>query len=322
MALGRGLASLIPPQQNGGDDSQTNFSNQKNESQDAFISEPKKVSYENDLAANRKFSDSVFLIEVEKIKPNPLQPRKYFDEEALNELASSIREHGIIQPLIVSKIEKETEFGTQVEYQLIAGERRLLASKLAGLDRVPTIIRRVSGDAENLELAIIENLQRSDLNPIEAARAYARLQDEFRLTQREIAVKMGKSREVIANAVRLLNLPSEIQRAIENGKVNESQARILLSITNPIELQKIFLEILEGKLSSVRAIKDRTQGEKKPIEPMQIDPEISGLENRLSEYFGTKVNIEKSDKGGKIVINFYSPEEIFGIVEKIQKEEE
>src|SRR3989344_4719501 len=148
-------------------------------------------------------TDAIFQIEVERITSNPHQPRREFNEEALKELANSIREFGVLQPLVVSKIERETENGTSVEYELIAGERRLMASKLAGLRTVPAIVRSTSSDKEKLELAIIENIQRADLNPIETARAFAKLQDEFKLTQREIAARLGKSREAVANSVRL-----------------------------------------------------------------------------------------------------------------------
>src|SRR3989344_2436305 len=185
--LGRGLESLIPPQHSKNDDAD----------------EPRAV----EISATRKIPEidgPIFHIEVEKIKPNPHQPRKHFDETALRELSASIAEHGILQPLVVSKIETVTERGRDVEYQLIAGERRLLASKMLGLPRVPVIVKHTNEEREKLELAVVENLQRANLDPIETARAYAKLQDHFGLTQREVAVRLGKSREVVANAMRLL----------------------------------------------------------------------------------------------------------------------
>ncbi|MDD4931738.1 MAG: ParB/RepB/Spo0J family partition protein, partial [Candidatus Colwellbacteria bacterium] len=188
--------------------------------------------------------DSVFQIEVERIFPNPHQPRRYFDEGALIDLANSIREFGIIQPLVVTKVIKETETGTEVTYQLIAGERRLMAAKKVGLRTVPAIVKQVSMDRERLELAIIENVQRENLNPLETARSYARLQDEFGLTQREIAIRMGKSRETIANTLRLLNLPTEIQEALQEGKINESHARILLQVGDISKQREMFNSIL------------------------------------------------------------------------------
>jgi ParB/RepB/Spo0J family partition protein len=151
--------------------------------------------------------EAVFHIEVEKIKPNPQQPRRDFNQDAIKELAASIREFGILQPLVVTKVVKEVPTGTDVEYYLIAGERRLRAAKYLGLERVPAVIKNVDLEKERLELAIIENLQRENLNPVEMGRAFARLQDEFRLTQREIAARLGKSREAVANTMRLLDLP-------------------------------------------------------------------------------------------------------------------
>jgi len=270
-------------------------------------------------------TEYVFQIEVEKIRPNPHQPRRYFDEAALKELALSIQEFGILQPLVVSKIEKESETGTTVEYELIAGERRLMASKLAGLRTVPAIIRKAGPDREKLELAVIENLQRTDLNPIEMARAFARLQDEFRLTQREIGARLGKSREVIANSVRLLNLPSEIQEAVSDGRVGESQARLLLAVDDIMSQRKLFEEILRSNLS-VRDIKSRVRNIKSPeavsgvpSTTVLIDPEVEMLKEQLQDFLGTKVDVNKSGDGGKLTINFYSAEELKSIAGKLLK---
>lgn len=274
----------------------------------------------------------VFLIEVDKIKPNPQQPRRVFDEEGLKELAASIREVGLLQPIIVTKIELETETGTSVEYQLIAGERRLMASKLLGLERIPAIVRNVNLDRERLELAIIENVQRADLNPIEAARAFARLQDEFRLTQREIAARLGKSREVVANAVRLLNLPTEIQDAVSRNQLSESQARLLLAIENPAQQQALFGDILKNNLT-VREIRARVQNIKGAASETEaslapsgretsFDPELVVLQKELESALGTRVKLERSGPGGRITISFYSPEELQGIVSKLVKKDE
>src|ERR1051325_3504330 len=205
----------------------------------------------------KKHYNAIYQIEIEKIKPNPFQPRRHFDEVSLQELAQSIREFGVIQPIVVSKIIKETERGTEVEYQLIAGERRLMASKLLGLERVPAIVKKVDEHRIKLELALIENVQRSDLNAIEEAKAYARLQDEFGLAQREIAARVGKSREVVANTLRLLNLPQNIQEAVRLGKINQSQARTLLGIENVEEQNRIFESLLTHRMS-VRALRERT----------------------------------------------------------------
>lgn len=289
-------------------------------SQDSPSQSQSKSSYKH-----RHFHDAVFHIEADKIKPNPHQPRKTFDEESLKELADSIRELGIIQPLVVSKTEKETETGADVEYQLIAGERRLMAAKMLGLERVPVVIRRFSQKSEQLEMAIVENLQRLDLNPIEVARAYAKLQDEFNLTQREVAVRVGKSREVVANTLRLLHLPTEIQEAVAADKINESQARLLLSVDDPIEQQSLFSEIVSKNLSvrEIRSRLGRQKAKEAPAEEIELaaDPETLHLQEKLAGVLGTKVKISKgyppAGGGGKIVISFFSPEELYGIVHKI-----
>ncbi len=265
----------------------------------------------------------VFLIEVDKIRPNPHQPRKFFDEESLRELASSIREFGILQPLVVTKIEELAEHGTTIQYELIAGERRWLASKLLGLERVPAIIRSIKLDRERLELAVIENVQRANLNPIESARAYAKLQDQFNLTQREIASRIGKSRETIANTVRLLNLPTNIQDAVAEGKLSESQARLLLAIPDIAEQEMLFDDIIKNNLS-VRELKIKIEKKKNEaiakenrLFPAVPDPELASLTKSLEEFLGARVNLEKSGGTGKIVIDFYSPEELRGIISKL-----
>ena len=302
MTLGKGLESLIPPQ--------NNKAAQTSGNENAPIARDKKIFA----------SDAIFHIEIDKISPNPYQPRKDFDEESLKELAASIRELGIIQPLIVSKIEKETSTGATVEYQLIAGERRLKAAKIAGLERVPVIVKRINQAAERIEMAIVENIQREDLNPVETARAYARLSDEFGLTQREIAVKLGKSRETIANTLRLLNLPTEIQDSVAEGKINESQARLLLAINDLSKQKDIFHDILKNNLS-VRELKNRIRKTvEHPLEndvEKQIDPEVHHFQERLEELLGAPVKIEKNKEGGKIIVSFFSSEEIKGIIGKI-----
>ena len=266
----------------------------------------------------------IFLLEVEKIKPNPHQPRRDFDEAALKELAASIQELGLLQPVVVTKNETSTETGTQVEYHLIVGERRLLAAKLAGLERIPAIIRTPHNERERLEMAIVENIQREDLNPIEAARAFAKLQDEFGLTQREIATKIGKSRETISNTMRLLQLPTTIQEALTKKQINESQARMLLMISDIKDQQILFDELMKNNLS-VRELRTRVQRIKthKPLEsaPQEtVDPEMLALKQELEDALGTKVNVEKFGATGKVIITFYSPEELRGLVQKLKGE--
>jgi ParB family chromosome partitioning protein len=275
---------------------------------------------------NPPISGPVFLIEVTQIKPNPNQPRRDFNEEQLRELANSIREFGVLQPIIVTKIERETPTGTEVEYLLIAGERRLMASKLAGLERIPAIIRNVSLDKERLELAIVENIQRVNLNPIESARAYSRLQDEFKLTQREIASRLGKSREVIANSMRLLGLPQAIQDAVAEGKLSESQARLLLMIEDIPKQQALFEEIIRNNLS-VREVKSKIAILKNEAEKAisqagdtaPVDPETIALQRELEEALGAKVKVEKAGASGKITINFHSAEEMYGLVQRLKE---
>lgn len=245
-------------------------------------------------------SESIFHIEIDKIKPNPYQPRHEFEPEALNELAQSIREFGVLQPLIVSKITRETEAGTAVEYQLIVGERRLKAAKKAGLERIPAIIRAFSGERVKLEIALIENIQRSNLSPLESAKAYARLQDEFGLTQREIADRVGKSRETIANTLRLLQLSPEVQHALQEGKINESHARTLLGVQSPHDRTAIVHELTKNP-KSVRALRAHVSvGE---------DSQKRYWEERLEEKLGTPVSVTKKGTRGKVVIQFYSDEE-------------
>lgn len=329
MPIGRGLSSLIPPQKN----KEEKVSSPKTPWPDkpqpsgldstgaktdfpvkgktwAVPPAPQVERLRRHPEQESRASESIFQIEVDKIKPNPLQPRREFNEEGIEELAQSIREFGIIQPLVVSKIVTETPTGTDVEYQLIAGERRLRAAKIAGLERVPAIVKKVDTNRVKLEMALIENLQRHNLNPIEAGRAYARLQDEFGLTQKEIAVRVGKSREAIANTMRLLNLPSYIQEALIQNKMNESQARTLLGIENVEEQRRVFENILSQKLS-VRAAKGEIKKTEAP------DPEIVYWQKRLEEGLGAPVRIVKHGGKGKVAIEFFSDEEWHGVLEKL-----
>lgn len=252
---------------------------------------------------------SVFHIELDKIAPNPYQPRREFDEQALEELAQSIREFGVLQPIIVSKVLKEAESGADVEYHIIAGERRWRASRLARLERIPVIVKKVDTGRVKLELALLENIQRSNLNPLESARAYSRLQDEFGLTQREIAVRLGKSREVVANSMRLLNLPSQIQDALAQGKLSESQGRALLAVHDPSEQIRMFEAILNKK--------PVVRGAKELLSAAQ-DPQQKYWEGQLEEKIGAPVKIKRQGGGGGMInIQYYSSEELQGILERL-----
>jgi len=244
--------------------------------------------------APRSFSpgEAVFQIEVDKIQPNPQQPRKDFDQVQLEGLAQSIREHGIIQPLIVSKLERPTAFGTTVEYQLIAGQRRWLGAQLAGLERVPAIVRSAPPEKEKLQLALVENLQRVDLNPIEAARACAKLQEDFGLSQREIGQRVGKSRETIANWVRLLNLPGPVQEAVAGGQISESQGRLLLAVNDWSRQQALFQEIVSNNLS-VRELRERIADVKPQLAAVNQPNELTQLAQRLRQLAGSNIPLEK-----------------------------
>lgn len=278
-----------------------------------------KVTEDKSQGKRGKMPEAIFQIETEKIHPNPDQPRRVFDEEQIKELAASIREFGLLQPIVVSKVEREVPTGTEVEYELISGERRLLAAKMLDLPRIPAIVRNLSYDRERLELAVIENLQRENLNPIEMARAFARLQDEFRLTQREIASRLGKSREAIANTVRLLDLSPEIQESLQAGEISESHGRLLLTIDDPALQKRLFRDLLDNRLTT-RELKNRAtkaQPEHASRATGGISPELKSLEERLSSELGAPVSIKQHGESGRITINFYSPEELKGILERL-----
>lgn len=318
MALGRGLQSLIPP----GDDIPRNESDarpeikiEKEEYAEEYHFTPRYQNIREAMPQLRETykterehtkQESVFQIEIEKIKPNPYQPRREFNAEDLRGLAQSIKEFGVLQPITVSKVMKETDLGTDVEYQLITGERRLRAARMVGLERIPAIIKKIDAGKTKLEIALIENIQRSDLNALDSAKAYARLQDEFGLTQREIAARVGKSRESIANTLRLLNLPSEIQDALFHNNINESQARTLLSIENPEEQKQAFHNIISGK-TTIKELRQKKESD-------DIDPEKKFWEKKLEEKFQSPVHILKKGGRGKIVVPFYSREEMQALI--------
>lgn len=248
--------------------------------------------------------------DISSIVPNPHQPRIRFDEEKLRELSASIKEHGILQPLIVSPIPGG-------KYELIAGERRLQAAKLAGLRAVPALVRDAQ-ENEKLELAIIENVQRHDLDPIEEAKAYSRLMDEFGLTQDGTAKKMGKSRSAVANMLRLLALPVEIQRAISEGKITEGHAKALLSIENPEKQRALFERIVKTGMT-VRETESKAR--EVSVRPhvrhiATLSPELVEKADRLSSALGTKVAVKPAGKGGRIVVEYYSDEELEHIVSR------
>ena len=296
--LGRGLASLIPPK---------NLPAKEAGKPAANISQVPAKTQVGSL------QDDFLEVPIEKIASNPQQPRHNFDEKELAELSASIKEHGIIQPLVVVKIAPE-------QFELIAGERRLMASKIAGLKMVPVIVREESGEREKLELALVENIQRHDLDALEEARAYKKLIEEFDLTQEDVADKVGKSRSAVANKVRLLNLPIDIQRALAEGKITEGHARSILAIENPEKQRALFELILKDNLTVRQAeekVKEVTVGtHTRRLGSAGLSP-FKEEEEKIAENLGTKVAIKKSGDGGKILIDFYSREELDNILTKI-----
>src|SRR3989338_8310431 len=266
-------------------------------------------------------NNAIFWIEVEKIKPNPYQPRKEFDEAHLRDLADSIRQYGVLQPLVVTRSEVELpDGGMVVEYELIAGERRLRASRLAGLLRVPAIIQAVTDPRLKLELAIIENLQREDLNPVDRAISFARLAQEFSLKHTEIAKKVGKSREYVSNTLRLLVLPKEILDALAQGRITERHARPFMMLTDRKEEQNtLYKEILFKKLTVREAEQIARHIAKERVRSkIPRDPEMELIEKELAETLGTRVSIERRQVGGgKLVIDFFSSDDLRALLEKV-----
>jgi ParB family transcriptional regulator, chromosome partitioning protein len=289
--LGRGLDALLPTD---------NFQTSSN---------PESIS-------NEIFS-GVIQAPVSQIRPNPRQPRTRFEESALEDLSASIKEHGIIQPLIVSREENGPG------YILIAGERRLQASKLAGLSEVPVIVRQTT-DQQKLELALIENIQRADLNPLEEANAYQQLADEFKLSHEEIALRVGKSRVTITNTLRLLKLSAPIQQALVDGGISEGHARALLALATP-QAQAAALQTVINQSLTVRQTEElvRKLGGEKPANPIKTSPtpDVLALEERLRNSLGTEVNL-KTGKNGKsaLTLYFYSQEELEAILERLLDE--
>ncbi len=244
------------------------------------------------------------------IVENTRQPRTYFDPEALEDLKASILEHGLLQPLVV--IEKG-----RGQYELIAGERRLRASRALGLERIPVIVRPYTDDQKKLELALIENIQRENLNAVEEARAYQALLSEFGLSHDDIAGRVGKGRSTIANALRLLELEDDILEALANGQIMRSHAKTLLAEPVPSRRREIFDELLNGGLT-VRQVEARA-GVKNRKAKEGKDPNIAALENELRERFGTKVIIDMQGGTGKLSIHFYSREDLKELVKRLNE---
>jgi len=267
---------------------------------------------------------AVLTLPIEKIRPNHLQPRKFFDPEKLSELASSIKTHGLAQPILVSyDAPRDT-------YELIAGERRLRASELAGLREVQAIVRTPESEKSRLAITLVENLQREDLNPIESALGYLRLMKEFHISQTDVGGVVGKSKSAISNTLRLLDLPEEIQKALQFGQLSEGHGRALLMIENSLERHRVFQLILAQKLS-VRQAEDLARHangntaeteEKAPAKHKPLkSADIRALENGLQHSLGTKVDIKtkKDPTKGAITIHFYSLTDFDKIIKALQK---
>jgi len=291
--LGRGLGSLIPKKT-------VTYGKNPFQSANYDTTEETVVLHDN---------ERILKISPDKIDINPQQPRTNFSDSALNDLAESIKEHGIISPLIATK--KGDRF------ELIAGERRLRSAKLVGLKTVPVIIREET-EQKKLEVALIENLQRENLNPLETARAYKRLIDEFNITQEEAAKKVGKARSSVANALRLLALPLEIQEALDASKISEAHAKYLLGIEGEEKQLVMLKKILRHDLTVAETNKEikRLGGTKAAKVKDYLD---KAKEDELSEELSTKVEIKRQGQGGKILIDFYSDEELGNILTKIRK---
>ncbi len=266
---------------------------------------------------------SVFFVAVDKIDPNPFQPRKEFSDEKLGNLAQSIRRYGVLQPLVVTKKEAVTDDGDMsARYELIAGERRLRASKIAGLRQVPVVIRSdIKDNNVRLELAIIENLQREDLNPIDRARAFRRLIDEFTLTHTEVARRMGRSREYISNSLRLLTLPEDMIQAVVEGNISEGHTRPLLMLSDDVQKQRALFDemvlrritVRESEIIARRHAVDR-------VRRPDADPYVREAQMMIEGMLDTRVSIQKQGaSGGKIVIDYFSDDDLKGIIDRLQE---
>lgn len=291
--LGKGLSSLIPNLRGGSVPPAS-----------VPASAPKK---EADVIASAS-GEQVIKIPVANIVANPWQPRSEFDQEHLAELSRSVAEHGIIQPLVVTRLDGD-------HYQLIAGERRLKAAKLAGLAAVPAIVR-TAADQEKLELSLVENIQRHDLNAIEQAKSYKRLMDEFHLTQEEVAAKVGKSRSAVANYLRLLNLPMKIQAAVSGGSITFSHAKIILSYATLEEQLQVFEKVLKQNLT-VAQIQQSSTIAVAADERRKADPVLQSWEEKLSGALGFPAHIKKTPAGGQVEIGFTTEEDLKALLDKL-----
>jgi len=288
--LGRGLEALIPP----------------------VVRQPE--------------SSGLMEVPINSIVRNPLQPRQHMDEQGLQELADSIREHGLLQPLIVTQMGSDSGDVAASQYQLIAGERRLTAARMAGLSLVPVVIKEAS-DQQLLEMALVENIQRADLNVLEEANAYQQLSKEFGLSQQEIAAKVGKSRAAVANVMRLLRLPPDIQALVSEGDLSEGHARALLTLKQVEDQRRLAQDIISRGLS-VRQTEDLVRQNKEPPPKKSASRKkgrrgsshLTDVEEQFRRALGTKVQLKGGRKGGRLIIFYYSEEELQGLYDLLVKE--
>ncbi len=265
------------------------------------------------LIPAEKVGQGYVILGIDEIRPNTYQPRKDFDEEAINELAVSIQEKGIIQPIVVRK--------NMNAYEIIAGERRWRAAQRVGLTKIPVIIKDVS-DREVLELALVENLQREDLNPIEEATAYGQLIEDFGLTHEEISKKIGKERSTITNQLRLLKLPEEVREALIKGEITAGHARALLGLESPNKMKEVLEAIRKEKLSvrkTEKLVQKLLAGKQTAIKSHDIDPYIKHLTDELKKALGTQVQIIDKGGEGRIEIEYYSKDELERLIEILIK---
>ncbi len=307
--LGRGLSSLIPQK----------TTSVKKASATAPVQTSAVTSHAQDVPRVAKVAasdDGVHSVAIAQIVPNPHQPRRHFDTAALKELAASIAEHGILQPPVVSR---RTESDG---YELIAGERRLRAAQLAGLTEIPVIVRMAS-ERQKMELALIENIQRHDLDVVEEAKAYRQLAQAYGLSQEDVAQRVGKSRSVVANRLRLLTLPVTILRALRDGVISEGHAKVILSVEDAQAQQALFevitREHLTVRQAEMRVKKMGTTATVRTSAPKVAPlPAVTAAQKKLADVLETRVNILPRGRGGKIVIDYFAPEDLRMIVQKIQ----
>jgi len=263
------------------------------------------------------FAAGVETVDVDLVVSNPHQPRAFFDPESLAELADSVREHGVIQPLLVTRIQPEG--GGPAVYQLIAGERRLQAARMAGLSRVPVVVKEATS-SEVLELALVENLQRADLNPLEEAQAFRRLADEFGLTQEAIAARVGRSRTAVANALRLLALDDDLKASLVRGEMSEGHARALLGLSDVAQRRQAWRRVVQDGLSvreTEALVRRWPAAARRKGPPRRPDPEAADVEERLRAALGTRVSLRRGRRGGRLVIHFYSDEELQSVLGRL-----